>query len=262
MRPDGRLRTARVAGHFGELLQGRVGPDLALFTLPCPILGVTATWHPAGPFALHQNRPALTPAQVRALFAAAGHPRPFGRLKLRIDMPLGAGVGASTAALLAVARTLGLPPEAEAQTCLSLEGATDPLMHAEPCLWAPRAARALRPLPPLPAMEVVGGILGTCQRTDPSDTDFAPIDDLLGTWTQGDLPTLARLATTSAERNVAHRGGDLTALRAAAEATDALGFCIAHTGAAQALLFAPGTAPANLRIGSQPAPIHYRLRAA
>ena len=36
--------SVRVPGHFGELLQGRIGSDgpVALVTLPCPALGVTA----------------------------------------------------------------------------------------------------------------------------------------------------------------------------------------------------------------------------
>ena len=42
------------SGHFGELLQGRLGADgpLALVTLPAPGLRVTARFTP-GPFALH-----------------------------------------------------------------------------------------------------------------------------------------------------------------------------------------------------------------
>jgi hypothetical protein len=39
-----------VAGHFGELLQGRLGPSgpLALVTLPTRAFAVTARFHPAG----------------------------------------------------------------------------------------------------------------------------------------------------------------------------------------------------------------------
>ncbi|TMV63484.1 propanediol utilization protein, partial [Thioclava sp. BHET1] len=45
----------RATGHFGELLQGRLGPDgpLALVTLPCPPLAARVTRDP-GAFALHQ----------------------------------------------------------------------------------------------------------------------------------------------------------------------------------------------------------------
>lgn len=42
-------RRAEVRGHFGELRQGRVGPQgqVALITLPCPVLGCTVL-HGAG----------------------------------------------------------------------------------------------------------------------------------------------------------------------------------------------------------------------
>ncbi len=52
--PNGRRQIA-IAGHLGEFVQGRLGPDgpVALLTLPCPALRLHGLWHP-GAFALHQ----------------------------------------------------------------------------------------------------------------------------------------------------------------------------------------------------------------
>ena len=144
------LRIA-VAGHFGEFLQGRIGPDgpVALVSLPAPGLRVSARLMP-GPFGLH-GAPFLERAAAAALWRAFGA-APRGRLLLRAGMPPGGGAGSSTAALIAAARlvaaALGAPPPDAprlARICLALEGATDPLMYAAPArlLWAPRTARAL-----------------------------------------------------------------------------------------------------------------------
>ncbi|SIO32723.1 threonine kinase [Rhodovulum sp. ES.010] len=253
--PPDALRRARVTGHFGELLQGRLGPTgtVALVTLPCPALAVSAHWAPANGFGLWQGaRPVLTRGQVRAVFDALGAGPPRGRLRLRAEMPPGGGAGASTAALLATMRCLAggaLPADAEAALCLSQEGATDPLMLAQPgcALWAPRMARILGHLPPLPALEVVGGFAGPGRRTDPADTRFADISDLVEAWGRaGARETLAALATESARRNHALRGGpDLAPLMEAARQLGALGVAVAHTGTAQALLFTPGAVPAD-----------------
>ena len=154
--------------------------------------------------------------------------------------------------------------------CLRLEGATDPLMYPDPArlLWNPRAARRLADLPGLPALDVVGGFLGPGMRTDPADLDFADIADLAAAWAPaaalGDLASLAALATESARRNAARRGGpDLAPLLAAARQFGALGVVAAHTGSARGLIFAPGSAPgaalAALRALGLRAVRHFRL---
>lgn len=245
-----------VAGHFGELLQGRLGPGgpLALVTLPAPGLRVTARLL-AGPFGLH-GAGILDRTAAATLWRAFGA-TPRGRLLLRAGMPPGGGAGSSTAGLVAagrlVAAALGAPPpepERLAALCLTLEGATDPLMHARPArlLWAPRAARVLGGLPPPPPFAIVGGFLGPGRRTDPADLDFADIADLVAAWApaaaRGDLPALAALATESAGRNQSHRGGPpLAPLRAAADRLGALGLFTAHTGSARGLIFARGRVP-------------------
>ncbi|TCO71940.1 propanediol utilization protein [Rhodovulum euryhalinum] len=247
------VRTARVAGHFGELLQGRLGPGgpVVLVTLPCAVLSVRAAWRPGGGFGLWQGaRPVLTHGQAVRLWRAVRGDGPHGRLRLAAGMPPGGGAGASTAALLAALRCLAdgaLAPGDQAALCLDLEGASDPLMHPRPerILWAPRAGRALGRLPPLPAVEVVGGFAGPGRRTDPADTRFADIADLLDDWQRAPgLTRLGGLATESALRNHVLRGGpDPAPVLAAGRALGALGVVAAHTGTALGLVFVPGEVP-------------------
>ncbi|MBK1636336.1 hypothetical protein CKO19_11380, partial [Rhodovulum adriaticum] len=160
------------------------------------------------------------------------------------------GAGASTAARLAVLRCLAggaLPPATEAAFCLALEGASDPLMLPAPgqVLWAPREGRIIAPLPALPTIEVIGGFAGPGLRTDALDTRFADIADLVAGLHAGpDRADLGRIASESARRNHALRGApDPAPLIAAGREMGALGVAVAHTGTAQALLFAPGTVP-------------------
>ncbi len=257
MVPAVRVRSC-VSGHFGEFLQGRLGPSgpVALVTLPCPALAVTAEWRPAPGFVLATpGGSAVEPDRMRRAFRALTGRSPHGRLVLRAGMPPGGGAGASTASLLALAGAVSgggfatLPPEAQAAFCLALEGATDPLMHAAPAslLWQSRRGRIAARLPEPPAFEVVGGFTPAPQRTDPADEAFADIADLAGAWAPAaaarDRAALASLATESARRNTRLRGGELAPLAALAAALGALGLAVAHTGSARALLFAPGAAP-------------------
>ncbi|MFC2969105.1 propanediol utilization protein [Acidimangrovimonas pyrenivorans] len=256
---------ASVAGHFGELLQGRLGPagPVALVSLPCPALRVTAWLRPDRRLRLHSPQRLIRLSDARRLLTDLGL-APRGAVALRADMPPGGGAGASTAALVALARCAapGLAPATIARACHAVEGATDPLMFArsEGLLWASRAARVLGPLPALPAFDILGGFLGPARRTDPADCAFPDISDLLAPWSEAaarsDLPALARLATLSAERTLALRGpaGDPTA--ALARSLGALGIVIAHTGSARGLIFAPGTRPESARATLRRAGFH------
>lgn len=242
---------AVVEGHFGELLQGRVGPrgDVALITLPCPQMTCTVLRRP-GPVGLFQpGRRVLAPGALQALMAALDLPL-AGRHVLRLSMPVGAGAGASTAARVAIARAAGQRDAwAIARACLATEGASDPLMFPEPgrLLWASRQGRVLARLPPLPRFEVLGGFLGAGQRTDPRDRRFPDVTDLVADWQSAppDLARLGRLASLSAARCLALRGpaGDPTA--GLARRLGALGWMTAHTGSARGLIFAPGGVPAG-----------------
>lgn len=245
-------RRASVAGHFGELLQGRIGAEgpLALITLPCPALKAEV-WRSPGAFALEQpEAPVLTP-EAAAVFLRLLGLRVEGRFLLRLEAPPGGGAGASTAARVALAHAAGVfDPERIAAACLASEGATDPLMFAAPerRLWASRRGEALAALPPLAALEAVGGFFGPPRRTDPQDLDFPDVADLAAAWPQAcaSAEGAARLASESAARSLARRGpcGDPTA--DLAREAGALGWAMAHTGSARALLFRPGEAPPGL----------------
>jgi hypothetical protein len=274
-----------VPGHFGEWLQGRLGPrgPVVLVTLVCPSRGVRATLEAGGAPGIDDPASLIGACRARRFLAALGRGLP-GRVRLSPDLPPGGGAGMSTAALVALARLLGTEETRLAAACLAAEGATDPLMCPAPdaVLWAPRRAAALRGLPRPPAAEIVGGLLGPPERTDPADTRFPDIADLAADWAAaaasatgpcaqardrrggradaagevrapGPAPAggaarlahLARLAAEAARRTTALRGprGDPTPALAAR--LGALGHARAHTGPARALIFPPGEAPAG-----------------
>ncbi|MDB5659022.1 MAG: hypothetical protein JWS10_1637 [Cypionkella sp.] len=253
------LQGVRVAGHFGELLQGRLGANgpVALVTLPCAALTVTARGYAGVGLSVHgAGQRLLVPARAQKLLDLLGL-RLQGRLVLRATMPAGGGAGASTATLVAVAKLAGWqgPPDLLAQACIAVEGASDPLMFAaaETRLWASRLGETVAHLPALPAFEVIGGFYGPMKRTDPADDNFADIADLIPAWSAAsqarNLPALADIASTSARRCLQLR--DQTAVQdpiwSLAPQLGALGCVIAHTGAARGLIFAPGQVPAGAR---------------
>lgn len=228
-----------VAGHFGEWLQGRLGNGpVVLVSMVCDGLRV----HAGGPARLF---PDDVLERFRDSLGLSG-PVPG----ITPDMPPGGGAGASTASLVAIARALGWTgtPEALARACLAVEGACDPLMFPRPdaLLWASRRAEMVEPLPSPPEVEVLGGFWGAPCRTDPADTRFADVTDLVADWraavAAGDVADVARVATLSARRCAARDTSPdpMDALRAE---TGALGVVRAHTGSARGLIFAPGTIP-------------------
>lgn len=227
----------RVAGHFGEWLQGLHGGQVVLVTMACPALGLTT------PGPRH-----LFPQDVLTRFCTLlGLTGPIPGVTP--DMPPGGGAGASTAALVAVARALGFTgtPETLARACLEVEGACDPLMFPAPdtLLWASRAARVVADLPSPPACTVVGGFWGAPTRTDAADHAFPDISDLVADWAKGpSLRTAAALATQSATRCTALRGPS-DPMADLARDLNALGVVRAHTGSARGLIFATGEAPAH-----------------
>lgn len=245
----------RVAGHFGELLQGRLGAQgpVALVSLPCAALGVTAQFHPARHVSIHgAGQRLLTPSRAREFLSSLGLDL-RGRVILRADMPAGGGAGASTAALVALARVAGWQgaPEALAQACVQAEGASDPLMFVQPerMLWASRLGVQLATLPPLPRFDLIGGFFGPATRTDPRDDNFPDISDLIPRWiaAQGDLPRLAEITSLSAQRCLELRGTQSDPIASLAKDLGALGHVIAHTGAARGLIFARGQVPEQAR---------------
>ncbi len=246
--PSAQTAPLRVAGHFGELMQGRLGSDgpVVLISLPCPAL-----WVEIGSTG---DDTLLGPRRVRALCAALGLAVPEALPPIRALMPQGGGAGSSTAALVALARWLGFSGAVEdlARACVAAEGASDPLMlpRAERLLFAPRDGRVVADLPALPAFEVIGGFFGPGQRTRAEDQAFPDITDLVGQWAAlADLPAMAALTTQSARRTLVLRGPSDDPTAHLARDLGALGWMIAHTGSARGLIFAPGTVP----VGAQAA---------
>ncbi|MCV2879788.1 propanediol utilization protein [Sedimentimonas flavescens] len=238
-----------VPGHFGEFLQGRIGPSgpVALISVPCPALGVRGQTAPRAGLNLHGGL--LTPALARQMLARLNL-RPRGYFALHPLAEPGCGTGVSTASLVALALLAGWRghPQDLAAACIDVEGASDPLMFVRPdrMLWASRQGRCLASLPPVPRFEMIGGLWGAPRRTIATDSDFPDIADLVHAWRgTSDLAGFATLASESAARTLALRGpsGDLTA--ELARRAGALGYCIAHTGAARGLIFAPGCVPAG-----------------
>ena len=151
----------RVYGHFGELLQGRIGSfgPVALVTLPCPTLYAEAGLTQSRAFGLYQSQKALAPTALCHLLQDLGLPVQ-GKFFLRLSMPLGGGAGASTAALLALGMAAGAEPGVALEAAvLAAEGASDPLLHARPerVLWASRLGVVLEDLPPLPRFGAAPG---------------------------------------------------------------------------------------------------------
>lgn len=243
----------RVAGHFGELLQGRFGPSgpVALITLPCAALGVTARLSEAKHLSLSAESSRILPKSRAIALLQALNLSLTGRISLSAEMPPGGGAGVSTAALVALARLAGWQgdPLDLAHACVATEGASDPLMLERPAqlLWASRRADILATLPPPPAMEIIGGFFGAPSRTDPKDNDFPDIADLVPLWhsacTANHLAAAAQIAATSANRCLAHRKAQTDPTASLAAGLGALGHVIAHTGAARGLIFAPGQVP-------------------
>ncbi|MGH1414696.1 MAG: propanediol utilization protein [Pelagimonas sp.] len=249
------LRTS-VAGHFGELMQGRLGQHgpVVLVTLPCPALCVHARAVPSLRTEIYSPQRILSAQRARRFRHGIQAPTQQ-RITLHSDMPPGGGAGASTAALVALAQLSGrrIDPADLAKACLKIEGATDPLMFPQPeqMLWASRQARVISPLPVLPKIEVIGGFFGPLCTTMPGDENFADISDLVPQWTQAthdqDLKTIAQLTTTSALRNLKQRGIANDPTIEMARNLNALGVVMAHTGAARGLIFAPNSVPLRAR---------------
>jgi uncharacterized protein involved in propanediol utilization len=243
--------TGRAAGHFGEWLQGRLGPDgpVVVITMTCDVLYAQATYAPAADLRLrHSGVAAVTQDQLKALLAAVGKPA-RGDFMLSGNVVPGVGAGSSTASLIALSRAAGADEATLPAACLGVEGATDPLMLPQPdrLLWSSRRAEICGEFKAPPLCEIVGGYLGDPIRTDPADSDFADISDLVPLWADAangtDLAKLASLASEAADRTTRLRGptGDPSA--ALARALGALGHARAHTGSARAFIFAPGTVP-------------------
>ena len=248
-RPIG--HTGRAAGHFGEWLQGRLGPDgpVVVITMTCDVLYAQATYAPASDLRLHHSGvAAVSQDQLQSLLAAVGKPA-RGDFMLSGNVVPGVGAGSSTASLIALARAAGADEALLPAACLGVEGATDPLMLSQPdrLLWSSRRAEICGKFKAPPRCVIVGGYLGDPIRTDPADNDVADISDRVPRWAdaanRSDLAKLATLASEAADRTTRLRGPSGDPSAALAGELGALGYARAHTGSARAFIFAPGTVP-------------------
>ncbi|MBD9529375.1 propanediol utilization protein [Paracoccus sp. PAR01] len=242
----------RVEGHFGEWLQGRLGPQgpVVLVTMACPALAVVAERLGSGERLVEQQPQIIPESHAAQVFDWLGCDE--GAYRLIAGMPPGGGAGASTAALLALARIASgdAPPDpkALARMCHGIEGACDPLMLPRPdaVLWASRHGAVVEDMPPPPEAEILGGFWGAAQRTDPLDLNFPDISDLVAEWRgQPDLAQAAALASQSAMRCSALRGPEGDPTPDLAREFGALGHVRAHTGSARGLIFPPGEVPSR-----------------
>lgn len=249
-----RAQTAQVAGHFGEWMQGRLGPEgpIALVTVPCPSLSLTLAWTVSEALQIIQpDPPVLSTERAYAFLQALGQPT-LGRIEVIQSFAPRRGTGASTAVLVALAQACGVTDAGQiAAACRAVEGASDPLMIDAPgrALWAPREGRTLRTFGAEPNLEIVGGFLGAGETTDPADTLFPDISDLVPAWAEalanGDHQRLAACASASAQRTTALRGPADDPIASLAQDLGALGYLRAHTGSARGLIYAPGSVPAD-----------------
>jgi len=240
-------RIAKAYGHFGEWLQGRVGATgpIALISVQCPIYWIDLHHQTADELDYKDDLPSLSYAHLAQVLAALGQPQ-SGRYSASSNMQFGAGLGASTASLLAVARVAAkpaYPTDAIAKAIVSVEGASDPLMYSDfdRLLWASRTAEIVDRFMAPPKFTVLGGLWGQPLRTDAQDSNFPDISDLLPEWATAtkskNHAQVAEIATESFTRTSQLRGSDNDPTLDIAGDLGALGVLRAHTGSARGLLF-------------------------
>lgn len=263
------LRRIRVNGHFGEWLQGRLGPQgpVVLITMPCPCTGVDVFLDPQCAQTHAGDAPVVAhypPHAVKALLAAL-RLRTAAQFRIVPRVAAGLGTGVSTAGLMGIAALAGWqgPPEQLAKACIAAEGASDPLMfpNAGSLLWGSRDGIIHARVPPPPRHEILGALWGGPRPTDPADDDFPDISDLVQAWQMARrLPDFAALASKSARRCLARRGPQTDPTDSLAASLGALGWNMAHTGAARGFIFAQGTVPPDAPAVLQDAGYHGILR--
>lgn len=241
--------SARVSGHFGELVQGCLGNagPVVLVTLPCPPLETEVRLVPGGPLKVAGEQTELVAKLARNALASWGADE-AGTLEISRPASPGTGAGSSTAELLATLRVLAasqgkkLSPDQEAAWCHGVEGAVDPLMYPGNVLFASRIPRVLEILPPLPSFKVIGGFAGPGQRTNPADSAFPDVTDALellrAGLSAGDACRVAEAAHMSAKANQARNPNPAwDAVLALGKRFGALGPLVSHTGSAIGLIF-------------------------
>lgn len=255
--------------HHGELLQGvfadgaEVRP--ALLTLPLRHVGSRATFTPTA--ADRSGRVTVYPPDKTRARAAAEQllqhlhtvhdaPPVSGALRLRSGVPVGLGLGSSSADVLAAMRAvidaLGLSASDRTlcQIAATVEGACDPLPHLpRTVLFAQRHGHVIEdfgtPLPPL--------VLLSCETGNgrPVETERCVIPDrghlpdyerlrarVRRALASADAAALGAVATESAELNQERLPkAELRHLREASRRHGGVGVQVAHSGNVAGVLF-------------------------
>jgi uncharacterized protein involved in propanediol utilization len=264
--------------HHGELLQGAFsrfgGVRRALVSLPCPRFASTAVFRPWPAEELRANDGVGEKARRAAELALAHLGRAGGgELRLRSTIPLGWGLGSSTADVVAVLRAVadacGARPGAEvlARLAVAAETASDSTMFGPRCvLFAHREGEVVielaRPLPPLLVVGLCADEQGvpTLELAPP---DYSPAEvrafdvlaeRLAAAVEDGDAGRLGEAATAGVKLNAPYLPAPLRAvvprLLTLASETRALGCQVAHSGTVAGLLF-DATAPDSTKQASQ-----------
>ncbi|MFD5424223.1 kinase [Streptomyces sp. NPDC127084] len=250
--------TGAAFGTFGELLQGVLPNDGAfLVTLPLDVWARARFWPDTCDGEVHTVPPGKYKARqvARRVLDAVGH-RGGGLLELSSELPEGKGLASSSADLVATVRAVGAAFGARftpAQTEEFLRGIepTDGVMYDEIVAFHHRAVRLRGRLGRLPRLVIVahdeGGQVDTVRHNRNSSpfgagerAEYARLlAQLHRAVADGDLATVGRISTRSAELNVLVRPrAGLARLRDACREADGVGLVLAHSGTMLGVAFA------------------------
>ena len=255
-------------GHHGEIFQGVMQresekpPQHVLVTLPCQHYRSHAVYR-----ALPERQPLqIRPAnKVKALRAARhtltllGATQGGGLLTIDSNIPVGRGLGSSSADVVAAIRAIAdacgriLDSKTIARLAVMAEAASDPLMFDEACvLFAQREGIVVDefafPLPPMNVLSiqdvsVCAGIdtvaLPLPEYTRQETAAFAALLNRLRRGVlEGDLEQVAEVATASAHINQRFlKKQHLERIECIGRRHGALGIQVAHSGSVIGLLF-------------------------
>lgn len=277
--PVGAVGHGSAWAHHGEILQGVFrGVDEAatpgLVTLPIARVASRAQFRVGEGPGISVSPPDRVRAR-RAVMSLAthlhtSHGRPLldGHLSIDTQAPVGAGLGSSSAdvvaALRAVHDLVGHQSTASSlcRFAVAVEGASDPLAHApRAVLFAQRAGGIIEDFATtLPAMIVVSCVLGDGAGVDTLACP-PPHEDELGSYERlrarlrsalmaGNAREVGAVATASALANQARLPRpELPLLLRIAETVGAVGVQVAHSGCVAGLLFDARSAGHQARAG-------------
>lgn len=248
--------------HFGEVLQGMSAGRRVLLSLPCPLFHSRASFASGGHRAGEKARRAMALALMELDAPWRG-----GALTVHSNVPVGRGLGSSTADCVAAIRATALAVgavitrETIARLVVAAEGAADSVMFPAAILFSNREGVVLEDFGgEVPPLEVLGFDTGgegvdtlahpTPAYTRAEQTSFAALIGVLrDAVARQDSRLAAHVATASARINQRYlpkpRFGDFEQV---AEEVGALGILAAHSGTVAGLLFDPGDAATPCRV--------------